>query len=132
MKTEQEQTKQMLKTLCDKFQCSAIDRSYMAKSCRQCEDIIEALHEAGYGDVSEYKAEIARLKAENKSQERENGFLKYCQCLTHGVDGSNHIKRAKIDVLNEVKERAVGLAAIETYHICNLIDELIKEVQNEQ
>ena len=40
MKTEQEQTKQMLKTLCDKFQCSAIDRSYMAKSCRQCEDII--------------------------------------------------------------------------------------------
>ena len=129
MKTEQEQTKQMLKTLCDKFQCSAIDRSYMAKSCRQCEDIIEALHEAGYGDVSEYKAEIARLKAENKSQERENGFLKYCQCLTHGVDGSNHIKRAKIDVLNEVKERAVGLAAIETYHICNLIDELIKEVE---
>ena len=132
MKTEQEQTKQMLKILCDKFQCSAIDRSYMAKSCRQCEDIIEALHEAGYGDVSEYKAEIERLKAENKSQERENGFLKYCQCLTHGVDGSNHIKRAKIDVLNEVKERAVGLAAIETYHICNLIDELIKEVQNEQ
>lgn len=132
MKTEQEQTKQMLKTLCDKFQCSAIDRSYMAKSCRQCEDIIEALHEAGYGDISEYKAEIERLKAKNKSQERENGFLKYCQCLTHGVDGSNHIKRAKIDVLNEVKERAVGLAAIETYHICNLIDELIKEVQNEQ
>lgn len=131
MKTEQEQTKQMLKTLCDKFQCSAIDRSYMAKSCRQCEDIVKALHEAGYGDVSEYKAEIERLKAENKSQERENGFLKYCQCLTHGVDGSNHIKRAKIDVLNKVKERAVGLAAIETYHICNLIDELIKEVQNE-
>ena len=129
MKTEQEQTKQMLKTLCDKFQCSAIDRSYMAKSCRQCEDIVKALHEAGYGDVSEYKAEIERLKAENKSQERENGFLKYCQCLTHGVDGSNHIKRAKIDVLNEVKERAVGLPAIETYHICNLIDELIKEVE---
>ena len=129
MKTEQEQTKQMLKTLCDKFQCSAIDRSYMAKSCRQCEDIVKALHEAGYGDVSEYKAEIERLKAKNKSQERENGFLKYCQCLAHGVDGSNHIKRAKIDVLNEVKERAVGLPAIETYHICNLIDELIKEVE---
>ena len=66
MKTEQEQTKQMLKTLCDKFQCSAIDRSYMAKSCRQCEDIVEALHEAGYGDVSEYKAEIERLKDENE------------------------------------------------------------------
>lgn len=71
MKTEQEQTKQMLKTLCDKFQCSAIDRSYMAKSCRQCEDIIEALHEAGYGDVSEYKAEIERLKAETSNIRKE-------------------------------------------------------------
>lgn len=59
MKTEQEQTKQMLKTLCDKFQCSAIDRSYMAKSCRQCEDIIEALHEAGYGKISEYKPRLS-------------------------------------------------------------------------
>lgn len=71
MKTEQEQTKQMLKTLCDKFQCSAIDRSYMAKSCRQCEDIIEALHEAGYGDVSEYKAEIERLKEETSNIRKE-------------------------------------------------------------
>ena len=127
MKTEQEQTKQMLKTLCDKFQCSAIDRSYLAKSCRQCEDIIEALHEAGYGDISEYKAEIERLKAKNKSQERENGFLKYCQCLTHGVDGSSHIKKAQIDVLNKAKERldsAPNGWAYTTY-----IDELIREVE---
>lgn len=113
METEQEQTKQMLKTLCDKFQCSAIDRSYMAKSCRQCEDIIEALHEAGYGDISEYKAEIERLKAKNKSQERENGFLKYCQCLTHGVDGSSHIKKAQIDVLTKLEEKIQN--AIDTY-----------------
>lgn len=53
-----------------------------------------------------------------KSQCREIGELKA------------GVKQAKIDVLNNVKERAVGLAAIETYHICNLIDELIKEVQN--
>lgn len=38
-------------------------------------------------------------------------------------------KQAQIDVLNKVKERAVGLAAIETYHICNLIDKIIKEVE---
>lgn len=44
--------------------------------------------------------------------------------------GYGDIRQAQIDVLNKVKERAVGLAAIETYHICNLIDELIKEVQN--
>ena len=54
-----------------------------------------------------------------KSQCREIGELKA------------GTKQAQIDVLNKVKERAVGLAAIETYHICNLIDELIKEVQNE-
>ena len=46
------------------------------------------------------------------------------------VDSFNRIvKQAQIDVLNKVKERAVGLPAIETYHICNLIDELIKEVE---
>ena len=44
--------------------------------------------------------------------------------------GYGDIRQAQIDVLNKVKERAVGLAAIETYHICNLIDELINEVQN--
>lgn len=64
--TKQEQTKQMLKILCDKFQCSAIDRSYMAKSCRQCEDIVEALHEAGYGNISEYKAEREMLGSQIK------------------------------------------------------------------
>ena len=52
-------------------------------------------------------------------QENEIGTLK------------TQVKQAKIDVLNKAKERAVGLTAIETYHICNLIDELIKEVQDE-
>lgn len=101
--TEQEQTKQMLKTLCDKFQCSAIDRSYMAKSCKQCEDIVKALHEAGYGNISEYKAEIERLKAE--------------------------VKQAKIDTLNKVKDvldNAPNGWAYTTY-----IDELIEEIEKQ-
>ena len=82
--------------------------------------------------MSEYKAEIERLRTtlgqcntelnsaleSLKSQCREIGKLKA------------EVKQAQIDVLNKVKERAVGLAANETYHICNLIDELIKEVQN--
>ena len=128
--TEQEQTKQMLKTLCDKFQCSAIDRSYMAKSYRQCEDIVEALHEAGYGDVSEYKAEIERLKAEFKQLETN------AEILAWGVRDLNHenyeltkkIKQAKIDVLNKAKERldsAPNGWAYTTY-----IDELIEDVEN--
>ena len=130
--TKQEQTKQMLKTLCDKFQCSAIDRSYMAKSCRQCEDIIEALHEAGYGDISEYKAEIERLIAEFKQLETN------AEILAWGVRDLNHenyeltkkVKQAKIDVLNKAKERlnsAPNGWAYTTY-----IHELIEEVENEQ
>ena len=88
--TKQEQTKQMLKTLCDKFQCSAINRNYMAKSCKLC-------------DVSEYKAEIERLKAE--------------------------VKQAKIDTLNKVKDvldNAPNGWAYTTY-----IDELIEEIEKQ-
>lgn len=133
MKTEKEQTKQMLKTLCDKFQCSAIDRSYMAKSCRQCEDIIEALHEAGCGDISEYKAEIEQLKAENCELTKKLEARLTCDFVKTAQ------KHAKIDILNKAKERIK--TAIDTYF--NLdgggyyfaedamddIDELIKEVE---
>ena len=130
--TKQEQTKQMLKTLCDKFQCSAIDRSYIAKSCRQCEDIIEALHEAGYGDISEYKAEIERLTAEFKQLETN------AEILAWGVRDLNHenyeltekIKQAQIDVLNKLKEKCkFDGHTVAVYK--NDIDELIKEVENE-
>lgn len=38
-------------------------------------------------------------------------------------------KQAKIDVLNELTVKAVSLSAIETYHICNLVDELLKEYE---
>ena len=102
--TKQEQTKQMLKILCDKFQCSAIGRSYIAKSCRQCEDIVETLHEAGYGDISEYKAEIERLITEFKQLETN------AEILAWGVRDLNHenyeltekIKQAQIDTINTI------------------------------
>ena len=132
MKTKQEQTKQMLKILCDKFQCSAIDTSYMAKSCRQCEDIIEALHEAGYGDVTEYKAEVKRLKevievfkndtecnlnhitVENGQLKAENKVLKdgIVKAFTNGFNEGRKqvekdIRRTKINAMNELKEKIV-------------------------
>lgn len=89
----------------------------------------------GYGDVSEYKAEIERLKDEIIYLERKiairDNALKDSDKAIEMLEGKQDtiVKRAKIDVLNELKERAVGLAAIETYHICNLIDELIKEIR---
>lgn len=99
--TKQEQTKQLLKTLCDKFQCSAIDRSYMAKSCKQCEDIVKVLHEAGYGDVSEYKAEIERLKEDYAKLQEQ--FAQYQMASDKEIRAQ--VKQAKIDVLNELKEK---------------------------
>lgn len=89
------------------------------------------LVDAGYGDVSEYKAEIERLRTTLGQCNTElNSALESLksQCREIGALKAG-TKQAKIDVLNKVKERAVGLAAIETYHICNLIEELIKEIE---
>lgn len=155
MKTEQEQTKQMLKTLCDKFQCSAIDRSYMAKSCRQCEDIIEALHEAGYGDISEYKAEIERLEQQNAiqcdawqklSDENERLVTENNSNLRHNAalrkenkKLKEEIKQAKIEILGKLEECIE--TAIDTYFnldgggyylaedVIDDIDEMIEELK---
>lgn len=82
--------------------------------------------------------EIKRLKAENDSLYKkiaeleqdlihadENVFYRECDVK---LAEDKIKKQAQIDVLNKIKERAVGLAAIGTYHICNLIDELIKDV----
>lgn len=118
MKTKQEQTKQMLKILCDKCQCSAIYTSYMAESCRQCEDIVEALHEAGYGDISEYKAENERLtKILNSltfSEKETNIFGKPVLLMFAGVKVEEAIKRvAEYDGLNAEIERLKAVLEIE-------------------
>ena len=62
-----------------------------------------------------------------KKQEKEINQLKTeCTLLD---DELRNARQETINVLNKVKERAVGLAAIETYHICNLIDEMIEEYE---
>ena len=90
MKTEQEQIKAIKQIIDERVETTlgqvqgrhgnvikTVDTVIIAR------DIIEA----GYGDVSEYKAEIERLKAE--------------------------VKQAQIDVLNKLKERIK--TAIDTY-----------------
>lgn len=129
MKTKQEQIEQMMLDVPQTIVAYDANPKGQHLYGEQRLQIAEILYDKDYGKVSEYKAEIERLKAENKSRERENGFLKYCQCLTHGVDGSSHIKKAQIDVLNKAKEKldsAPNGWAYTTY-----IDELIEEVQNE-
>ena len=96
-------------------------------------DIAVALVKEGYGNISEYKAEIERLRTtlgqcntelnsaleSLKSQCREIGELKA------------GTKQAKIDVLNELKEKCkFDGHTVAVYK--NDIDELIKEVENDK
>ena len=83
-------------------------------------------------DRDRYKAEIERLKAENEELTKVVSSKVYDL-----IDNAKEIadareaweKQAKIDVLNELTVKAVSLSAIETYHICNLVDELLKEYE---
>ncbi len=98
----------------------------------------ERLIESSYGKVSEYEAEIERLRTtlgqcstelnsaleSLKSQCREIGELKA------------GTKQAKIDVLNELKKRIYDISPynplVAKDNVKYYIDKLIKEVQNEQ
>lgn len=108
----------------------------------------DELIKRGYGDVSEYKAEIERLKAEFKQLETN------AEILARGVRDLNHenyeltekVKQAQIDVLNKVKNYiddkiendygdmsdSVNYLTIDIDDFDDFIDELIREVQNEQ
>ena len=108
----------------------------------------DELIKRGYGDISEYKAEIERLKAEFKQLETN------AEILARGVRDLNHenyeltekIKQAQIDVLNKVKNYindkiendygdmsdSVNYLTIDIDDFDDFIDELIREVENEQ
>ena len=105
----------------------------------------DELIKRGYGDVSEYKAEIERLKAEFKQLETN------AEILARGVRDLNHenyeltekIKQAQIDVLNKVKNYiddkiendygdmsdSVSYLTIDIDDFDDFIDELIREVE---
>lgn len=100
--TKQEQIEEMAKI---------VDEMYNVYTTT-ADDIAEGLYNAGYRKIDDLKAENKQLKTE-------------CALLD---DELRIARQDTIDVLNKVKERAVGLAAIETYHICNLIDEMIEGV----
>ena len=154
--TKQEQVKEILEIIkqCGDYtnrDCAECDyRLYgECKNQKQCE--AEALYNEGYRKVpfgatvlapeerndeiremheilegrDELIAKVGILGRENYDLKAENKQLK-TECAL--LDDELRIARQDtIDVLNKVKERAVGLAAIETYHICNLINEMIEE-----
>lgn len=107
MKTEQEQIDKIQEIINN---CYEVDSFIAAEGSEggyiDTEEAAKAIVEAGYGDVSEYKAEIERLKAE--------------------------VKQAQIDVLKKLKERAIGYTFLgEKLATETDIDGLIEEVQNE-
>ena len=137
--------------------CVRNPQAHTAEECAKCDfkqgqcnayRHAEKLYNAGYRKIDEFEKcrkcpawsgtdctrnpytegcldDKVNLKNEIKRLEKENRQLK-TECAL--LDDELRIARQDtIDVLNKVKERAVGLAAIETYHICNLIDEMIEE-----
>lgn len=121
----------------------------------------ERLIESGYGNVSEYKAEIERLKSKNE-QSRKLGILgyeatvefiddvvsepfaackdieKYAKQFRNRIISVNEkeIKQAKIDVLNKLKKKYGFYSCYswncDTKSLNEIIDELIKEVENDK
>ena len=130
MKTEQEQTKATKKIIDERVETTLGQvQGRHGNAIKTVDTIIIArdIVEAGYGDVSEYKAEIERLKS-------NNGFL---QCvISHSKDMMDEaVKEAQIDVLTELKKKY-------GFYICcswcratkllgEIIDEFIEEIKNE-
>ena len=149
MKTEQEQIEKMARSMCG--YCSTDGKCAVSKNGREpdiCANVdtehclykeyAERLIENGYGKVSEYEAEIERLKAKNKVF--VDGVIKaYTNGFNEGrKQVEKDIRRAKIDMLNEVK--TLIFQKDNPYNVpfeefisanvfCGYIDELIKEIE---
>lgn len=150
MKTEQEQIEKMARSMCG--YCSTDGRCAVSKNGREpdiCANVdtqhclykeyAERLIESGYGKVSEYESEIEDLKDEIIYLERKiairDNALKDSDKAIEMLEGKQDtiVKQAKIDVLKKLKERAIGYTFLgEKLATETDIDELIKEVQNEQ
>ena len=140
MKTEQEQIKAIKQIIDERVETNlgqvqgrhgnvikTVDTVIIAR------DIIEA----GYGEVSEYKSEIERLKDEIIYLERKiairDNALKDRDKAIEMLEGKQDtiVKQAKIDMLNELKEKCkFDGHTVAVYK--NDIDELIDEVENDK
>lgn len=160
MKTEQEQIEKIVKILlesskkCLDADCDCCDKQY-EKDCAQYRKAV-ALVQAGYGDVSEYKAEIERLEQQNAiqcdawqklSDENErlvtenNSNLRYNSVLRkENKKLKEEIKQAQLGVLGKLWARISHNKTLIQSHIADgsftiediymEIDELMAEVEN--
>lgn len=117
----------------DKY-CEDKNGNLVSVSSISVDGIAEELVNAGYGDVSEYKAEIERLRTTlgqcNTELNSALGSLK-SQCREIGELKAG-VKQAQIDVLNELRERITKDRVANDTVVINAsyeIDELIKEIR---
>lgn len=87
-------------------------------------DIAVALMQEGYGNISEYKAEIERLKEDYAKLQEQ--FAQYQMASDKEIRAQ--VKQAKIDVLNELKEKCKFDGHIVGVYK-NDIEEMIKELK---
>lgn len=100
MKTEQEQIEEIVKIIleaskkCFDTDCNCCDDQY-EKDCAQYRKAV-ALVQAGYGDISEYKAEIEWLKDENCELTKKLEARLTCDFVRTAQ------KQAQIDAINTI------------------------------
>ena len=137
MKTEQEQIKAIKQIIDERVETTlGYVQGRHGNVIKTVDTIIIArdIVEAGYGDVSEYKVEIERLRTTlgqcNTELNSALGSLK-SQCREIGELKAG-VKQAQIDVLNELRERITKDRVANDTVVINAsyeIDELIKEIR---
>lgn len=145
MKTEQEQIEKIQEIINDCYEFEPISTAISSDDRYvyiDTEEIAKAIVEAGYGEVSEYKAKIEDLKDEIVYLERKiairDNALKDSDKAIEMLEGKQDtiVKQAKIDVLNELREKYATSGSVNsnwaTIIFVDDIDELIKEVENDK
>ena len=127
MKTEQEQIKAIKQIIDERVETTlGYVQGRHGNVIKTVDTVIIArdIVDAGYGDVSEYKAEIKMLGSQIK--QAQDSILSLAQ--QNQEYREQQVKQAQIDVLNKVKEQlffGVSLSFLRFY-----VDELIEEVEN--
>ena len=117
MKTKQEQIKEIMETLL--AHQPIIDVPY-----DKINDIAVALVKDGYGKISEYTAEIERLKAENYELTKKLEARLTCDFVKTAQ------KQAQIDVLKKIKNCREATDSDCYPYLEHIVNKVIKEVQN--
>lgn len=121
----------------DKY-CEDKNGNLVSVSSISVDEIAEELVNAGYGNISEYKAKIEDLKDEIIYLERKIAIrdkaLKDSDKAIEMLEGKQDtiVKQAQIDVLNELRERITKDRVANDTIVINAnyeIDELVKEIR---